>query len=206
VRTPLPDDRPATDFIADAHDRTLAAVSARVELLIDHTWEMPDMPRRRRGGLLRPVTSVAKAAGKRLLKAATRNFDFRHMSAEGVIDLQRRRYMIDYGSYARLYADGKQWDGRSGRPLSTLLADEQELPTPLWLLDILSGVTAATDDAAEHVRGRPCRRFTATVDVSLAASTANTSGEFASTLSTARRRWSCGTSASRWTTSIGHAY
>jgi hypothetical protein len=117
-------DRPAIELVADAHTRTLAAATARIELLIDDTWEMPQRPRRRRGGLMRPVTSVAKAAGKRLLKAATRRFDVRHQSAEGVIDFRHRRFMLDYGHYARLYADGKEWSGRSGRPLSTLPPDE----------------------------------------------------------------------------------
>jgi len=126
---------------------------------------MPPWPRRRRGGLLRPVTSVAKAAGQRLVKAAIRKYDFRHQRGEGVIDLQRRRYMLDYGSLARLYADGKQWLGRSGRPLSTLARDDQELPTPLWLLDVLAGLTSATDEGTEDVRGTACRRFIAAVDV-----------------------------------------
>src|SRR3954452_22144868 len=164
----MTEDRPAVDVISEAADRTRAAASARIELFIDHTWQMPPMPpmpRRRRGGLMRPLTWAAKAAGKRLLKAASRNFDFRHQSAEGVIDVRGRRYMLDYGSYARSYADGKEWDGRSGRPLSTLPPDDQELPTPLWLLDILAGLTSVADERAEDVRGTPCRCFTATVDI-----------------------------------------
>lgn len=164
----MDDARPAIEVIAEAHERSRAAASARIELFTDHTWEMPPMPKRRRDGLMRPVTSAAKAAGKRLLKAATRNFNFRHQTAEGVIDLQGRRYMLDYGSYARLYSNGKEWSGRSGRRLCTLPPDEQELPTPLWLLDILAGLTAATEEGAEHVRGTACRRFSATVDVSRA--------------------------------------
>jgi hypothetical protein len=162
------DDGAAIELILEAHERTRAAASARIELFIDHTWEMPPKPKRRRGGLMGPVTSAAKAAGKRLLKAATRNFDFRHQTAEGVIDLEGRRYMLDYGSYARLYTNGKEWDGRSGRLLSTLPPDEQEMPTPLWLLDILAGLTAATEEGTQDVRGAPCRCFTATVDISRA--------------------------------------
>jgi hypothetical protein len=165
----MDDDRPAIEVIADARERTLAAVSARIELFIDHTWESPPVPRRprrRRGGLMRPVRAVAKMAGKRLLKAVIGDFDFHHQNAEGVLDLDRRRYMLDYGSYARLYADGKEWDGRSGRRLVTLTTDVDVVPTPLWLLDVLAGVTAATDEGTEDVRGTPCRRLTATIDVS----------------------------------------
>src|SRR4051812_14941018 len=90
----MTEDRPAVDVISGAADRTRAAASARIELFIDHTWQMPPMLRRRRGGLMRPLTWAAKAAGKRLLKAASRNFDFRHQSAEGVIDVRGRRYML----------------------------------------------------------------------------------------------------------------
>jgi hypothetical protein len=163
-------DRPDIELVADSHTRTMAAATARIELLIDHTWEMPERPRRRRGGLLRPVTSVAKATGKRLLKAATRRFDVRHQSAEGVIDFRHRRFMLDYGHYARLYADGKEWSGRSGRRLSTLPPDEQKPPGPLWLLDLLAGLTVATDDGSDDVRGTACRHFSASVDVSRASS------------------------------------
>ena len=164
----MDDDRSSIGRIAAARARTVAAASARIEFVSDDTWEMPPMPHRRRGGIMRPVRAVAKAARKRLLKAVTRNFDLRHQSAEGVIDLERRRYMLDYGSFALLYAEGKEWSGRSGRLLSTLPPFELELPSPLWLLDILTGLTAATDDGAEEVRGTPCRRFTATVDLSRA--------------------------------------
>ena len=151
-----------------ARERTLAAPSARIELLSDHTWEMPQMPRRRQGGLLRLVANLGRAAGKRLLKKALRGIDLRHQSAEGFLDLAQRRYMLDHGHYARLYAGGKEWDGRSGRALATLPADEHQVPTPLWLLDILSGVTSAAEDGTDDVRGVRCRHLTATIDLSRA--------------------------------------
>jgi hypothetical protein len=160
--------RPALEALADARERTLAAAGARIELCTDHTWEVPAPVRRRRGGLLRPVTRVAKRAGTHVLAAATRRLDFRHQSAEGVLDLAARRYMLDYGSYARLYAEGRRWDGRSGRALATLPAAEHELPTPLWLLDVLAGLNAADDAGTEAVRGAACRRVAATADVSRA--------------------------------------
>jgi hypothetical protein len=48
---------------------------------------------------------LGKAAGKRLWKGATQDFDFRRQEAEGVVDFARRRCMLDYGSYARLFAE-----------------------------------------------------------------------------------------------------
>jgi len=164
----MEDTRPAIEALADAHARTLAAGAARIELVAEQIFDWPQMPRRRRGGLLRPVGRLAKAAGKLLLKAATRTHDFRHVSSEGVVDFAGRRYMLDHGSYAQLYAGGRHWDGRSGRPLATLPPEEDKLPTPLWLLDILAGLTAATDEGTEDVRGTSCRRFAATVDLSRA--------------------------------------
>src|SRR5204862_5636257 len=103
--------------------------SARIFLVTEHLWQMPPMPPpRRRGGLLRPAIKLGKAGGKRLWKLATRNFDFRHHQAEGVLDLSGRRFMLDYRSYARLYADGQEWSGRSGRTVSTL--PPAALPAP----------------------------------------------------------------------------
>lgn len=165
----MDDDGAATRAIAAAHTRTRAAGSARIELLTDFTFEMPPTPGRWRGMLLRPMISVARAAGRRLLKAVAPGFDFRHQTAEGVIDLLGRRYMLDYGSYARLYADGREWEGRSGRLLATLPPNAQELPSPLWLLDILADLTGATEEGTEDVRGTVCRRFRANVDLSRAA-------------------------------------
>jgi hypothetical protein len=159
-------DLPAADVLAQARERTLTAATARIALSLEHTWALPPRSRRRQGGVLRPVTSVAKAAGRRLQQAATHRFG--HQAAEGVVDVRGRRCMLDYGSFAQLYAGGRRWDGRSGRLLSTLPSEEPEPPTPLWLLDLLTGFTAPTDEGDEEVRGAPCRRMAATVDLSRA--------------------------------------
>lgn len=173
----MDDDHAAIERIGHAYERTRAAASARIELSTDHTWEMPPVPKRRRGGLMRPVTSAAKAAGKRLLRAAERRFDFRHQTAEGVIHLEERRYMLDYGSYARLYAAGKEWHGRSGRRLSRRRRRAPYL-----------------------VGSRTC-----SPSRSRFASTTSMYDGSGFALSTARRRLSCGTSACRSTASIGAA-
>jgi hypothetical protein len=117
---------------------------------------------------MRPLLTVGKAMGKPLLKRALRDFDSRRQEAEGVIDFVQRRYMLDYGHYARLFADGYEWNGRSGRLLSTLPPDPDAIPTPLWLLDLLVGITETRDAGTEEVRGTPCRRITAKTDVSRA--------------------------------------
>lgn len=89
------------------------------------------------------------------------------------MDVAGRRFMLDYGSYARLYADGQLWHGRSGRRLATLPA--HELPpdatpaTPLWLLDLVAGIFEASDTGGgQEVRGAACRHLSATTDLSRA--------------------------------------
>lgn len=159
---------PLVGMLDEARRRTVASGSARILFSIDYAWQMPPMPRRRRGGLLRPFLGVAKAAAKRLWKLATDKFDWGHLEGEGVIDLAGRRYMLDCGSYAQLYAEGKQWHGRSGRPLFTLPPETDVVPSPLWLLDLLLGATEARDVGADELRGTPCRHLCASTDLSKA--------------------------------------
>lgn len=159
---------PAVEAIREARERTLAAGSARIELSTEITWRMPPMPNRRRGGLARPLVNAGKAAGRRLWKLATRNFDWGHNQAEGVIDMAGRRYMLDDGSHARLYADGQEWSVRSGRRPWPLPPGLDTVRTPLWLLDLLAGATEAGDEGTEHVRGTACRRVRLNADLSRA--------------------------------------
>lgn len=49
------------ETLAKAREQTLAAAAARIGYISDFTWEMPEFPRRRRGGLLRPVGKLMKA-------------------------------------------------------------------------------------------------------------------------------------------------
>ena len=225
-------ERSAAECVAAAHEQTIAAASAHVEAFFDATWEMPPRTRRRQGGLLRPISSLASAAGRSLLRRVSRKLDFRHQSAEGVLDLQGRRYMLDRGGYACLGADGKEWGGPTGRPVPTCSADEPNWPTPLWLIDVLAGLTAATPRGTEDVRGTPCRRFDVIVDLSRASkftpgaiavpkvgrfedlprcpsrsgSTTSTCDESASRRMAAPTRLSCGTSGCRSRTLTGRSF
>ncbi|MGH2860892.1 MAG: hypothetical protein ACRDLT_05200 [Solirubrobacteraceae bacterium] len=94
----------------------------------------------------------------------------RALDAEGVIDFTQRRYMIDFGGYAVLHADGRQWGGASRRRLATLPTEKHKSPVPLWLTDLLDGVRAATEVGIEPVRGTSCRHFQADVDPAHASS------------------------------------
>jgi hypothetical protein len=148
------------EHVAAAYERTIAATIARVEVCFDATWAMPARSRRRQGGLLGPAISVVSRS---LLKHVSQKFA--HLRAEGVLDLQRRRYMLDYGGYVRLGTDGKEWAGLPGAAISSHSAEEPSSPTPLWLIDVLAGVTAATTVGNDIVRGTPCTHLRVTVDL-----------------------------------------
>lgn len=155
--------------IRTARDRTTATGTARITCATDHNWAVPEMPAQpRRGPVQRAIRGAGKAAGKGLWRVVTRGADFRHQSAEGIIDFTGRRFMIDYGSYAVLQVDGQQWSGRSGRPLSTLPASASRVGSPLWLIDLLGGLTDAVDQGSEEIEGNTWRHWTVTADLAAA--------------------------------------
>lgn len=162
--------QPPTEVLEEARRRTYAAGSARIEIVTEHRWKIPPMPQRRRGGLLRPLAKLGKATAKRVWRVAIRRHDLSRRTAEGVLDLVGRRSMLDHGSFAELHADGHQWSGRSGRAISTLPADgvPGQYRSPIWLLDILSGVVSTEDHGNALIRGVTCRHLTATIDLSRA--------------------------------------
>jgi hypothetical protein len=159
------DDSATVEMLRRAHHATLEASTARVVAVTDHEWPpVEPTPRRRpRSRPVRLLSSIAKASAKRLWTPITDRF--RHMEAEGVIDFGHRRYAVDYGYYSLVYLDGQEWSGRSGRARLTLSARSDVVPTPLWLVDLLSGVTHADDSGTDIVRGGTCRRIAARVDV-----------------------------------------
>jgi len=171
----MADESETVDLVRRAYAATIASGTARLVAITEHIWPpVPPAQRRRHSQPVRLLRSVAKVIGKRVWTRITRRFDFRHMEAEGVIDFTRRRYAVDYGGYSRAYVDGQEWTGRSGRARLTLWPDADVVPTPLWLVDLLAGVTDADDVGTDLVRGDTCRRIGARVDVSRAS--AATSG------------------------------
>ena len=136
--------------------------------------------------------------------------------AEGVIDLDRLRYMIDFGAYAVLQTDTQEWSGHSGRSLSTLPAGDPTEPAPFWLLELLAVLRTATEADHQEVRGVECQHYHATVEAGHAWTVLDTdplargprgscrsildwtrkatSVESRLGLSNARRRSNCGTS------------
>ena len=163
------------DQVVECAQRTLAVESARIELVQELEFSLPerDQRPRRRGGLLRPLIEWAGDVGTRAFErwANDRMGELRY---EGFIEPSRRMYMHSAGSWSELYADGVRWGGRAGTPLAMLN------PSPhrgsaldlWWLLDGLRGTIEARAEAEESVRGAPCRRLAARVDLARASAAA----------------------------------
>jgi hypothetical protein len=139
--------------IAGALAGTRAAGGARIELRIGER-PVPATIQQPISVLRHPMRSVARWVVK--IGSAAR-------SSEGVVDLRSRRYMLS-GPYAQAYVDGKHHGGAPGRSLASLTVDRNGAAFPLWLCDLLDGVTAAREIGRDEVRGAPCRVFSADLD------------------------------------------
>ena len=113
---------------------------------------------------LRPLGSLLET----LVKTALRLL-FRQHSAEGVLDLANRRYMMDFGSFAMLGMGHHRWSGLSGRAISTLPENAPTMWEPLWLFALLQGATEIDVRGTEVLHGSACRRFAVRADVPRAA-------------------------------------
>jgi len=146
-------------------ERTLAAPSARAEFRID-TDVVPAHPRERRGP--GPIGKLARRAVSAAWDRVAPGWDAArvrdalvHQHGEGFIEPAAGRYLIDYGGYAELCADGKRFGGLSGEPLQPRHAQRRarEQPAgPLEFLGMLREVTDARQAGDEMVRGTMCRK------------------------------------------------
>jgi hypothetical protein len=164
------------DDVLACAERTLRGTQVRVTLKREFDFSMRERPSmsRRRGGLLRPVGKVVRAGATAAGKAAWRHWaegeDFGHLDGEGIVEPAARRHMVDFGSFAELYKDGRQWNGPSGKPLATTDPWPTDSGLDLWfLLDALLGTAAAEPEAEETLHGAHCRRVSARVDLVRAA-------------------------------------
>ena len=153
----------AVKAITDALSRTRAARGARITVFrgARDVSLSPKPPSLRSTGLLFPLVGLARWLVRNEAAA---------VEADGVIDFTGRCYMIDFGAYAVLHADGRQWGGASGRALVKLPAQKPSAMVPLWLPDLLDGVRSATEVGTDTVRGASCRHFETDVDLAHASS------------------------------------
>jgi hypothetical protein len=167
----------AREIVACA-ERTLAAPSARIELHQEFRPSQAEWPRLRgwRGRVLRLAGGTAKLLGQAWWKhatgrlEATRGLEFGHLVGEGTAEPAQDRYMIDYGSYAVLHAEGTTFSGRSGLALQALPKHpgRERMEEVLWLLRLLPGTTGAALEGSDTLHGALCQRLAAHVDLARA--------------------------------------
>jgi hypothetical protein len=167
----------AREVVACA-ERTLAAPSARIELDREMKFRQGEWPRPRGlpGVMVRVAGGTAKLAATawwRLLSRrleATGGLEFGHLVGAGIAEPAQGRYMIDYGSWAVLHAEGKTFSGRSGRALQILPNNpgRERLEEVLWLLRLLPGTTDADLEGTDTLHGTLCQRLAAHVDLARA--------------------------------------
>ena len=155
-------------------ERTLAAPSARIELRRELRFQQAERPRPPgwRGNVLRVADKTGRlliGAGWRFAtrRGANRGLAFGQMVGEGIAEPAQRRYMIDFGSFAKLHTGGKTFAGGSGRSVQALdpWPVGEMVGDVFWLLRLLPGTTDASPDGTETIRGTACRRFAAHVDM-----------------------------------------
>jgi hypothetical protein len=154
----------AREVVACA-ERTLAAPSARIELRQELRLGQADWPRPPgwRGSVLRLAVKTGGLLMRAWWRLATRrgpnrDLAFGQMLGEGFAEPARGRYMIDFGSRAKLYAGGKTFWGRSGRSVEAArpLRGGLRVGEVLWLLRLLPGTTDASPNGTETIRGTAC--------------------------------------------------
>ena len=158
------------DVVLQAVERTGATGRARVSLeevsdpraiMEGPAMEPAPSPRRGLRGLLDRATGMAFRLAMRRLT----NYASNPTRAFGFLEFESRRSAIDYGAYAQLVDGPDEWSGRSGRALATLSGEPVQSTGPLWLFDLLRGVTEASRVGSETVRGRVCTHFRVSVDM-----------------------------------------
>ena len=161
----------ASEIVACA-DRTLAAPSARIVIRQDLNFPAAVWRSKARlGGAQGSIETLARLAGRAIWKRATRGLELGHMTGEGFLEPAAGRYMIDYGSFAQVYMDGKTFGGRSGRSLQNLRPSPASMRADevRWLLRLLPGITDARPEGTGTLRGTLCRKFAVRVDPARAA-------------------------------------
>ena len=145
-------------------DRTLAEPSARIAFRSDFESSAP-VTHASPG----PVRSLISLAGKAVWERVSGGKSFRHSAGEGFIEPAADRFMIDFGYYAQIGADGLTFGGLSGRSLQTLRPSSRREGDVLWLLRLIPGATDARPEGTEALHGTLCRKYAVRVEAQRAA-------------------------------------
>jgi hypothetical protein len=91
------------------------------------------------------------------------------MSATGLMEFTPLRFMMDFGHYAVIGRDGREWKGRSGRDTASLRGARQSHGQPTWLMALAGGIVEAAEQESTPADGAPLRCYAAIADLQRAA-------------------------------------
>ncbi len=178
----MTDQASATEQILAALEHTVSRGSARITLrceiaLPDEVFASASRGPRQQGGS--PRRRLRRAAGhaagqvfywgsRRVLEHYSKPM---MAGADGVLDLASHRCVSRYPglSKSELIVEDRRWYGEPGTAVDGLTAGRASATQPLWLLDLIRGVTDAQEHAPEEVDGASARRFSAQADLHRAA-------------------------------------
>jgi hypothetical protein len=158
------------DAVRACVERTLAAASARVRYRYD--LELPGVTEydRQQARGLRGLWRRGVGGFFNLLM---------HHTAQGFAEPAAGRYLVEYQSaYAELFAEGRLYRGRPGKPLTALTPNQpgdadvdRNLFWPLW---VLAGATGARFEGSET----PGRQYVVQADLDRASAALNLTGDW----------------------------
>jgi hypothetical protein len=130
--------------ISEAFERTVRSGPAAFDYALEP----------RNGGASKLLPAILKTLSK--FSEADMRAASGTITATGVMEFEPPRYLMDFGHYAVIGREGREWKGRSGRDLASLRAAPQSHGQPTWLVALAGGVVEAieqkrpTDDGAER--------------------------------------------------------
>ena len=159
------------DQVLSALERTLGRGTARIVFSLTIDLSEPQRPPRPRGPLLRRLKArFAQASALSflrfmgwLMRTRVPGIEKRPVQHSGLLDLAAHRcmYSLIGTSKVTLVVRDQRWEGEPGSPVSELTAGPAATAQPLWLLDLVRGITEAKAQGEESLGGQTTRRFTA---------------------------------------------
>ena len=124
--------------------------------------ERPARPRPRPGPFGRLVRRAGRAAWERIapgVDAASLREAFTHQVGAGFLQGAARRYQIDFGAYAQLYADGQLFGGQPGATLQGRITTgaDRVTPTTRWACSCCCGTPARPSGRRRDGARTSCR-------------------------------------------------
>lgn len=182
----MPSDADALEEVLNALTRTVSRGTARIAFHVELSDGLDDMPKsgvspRPEGSALqRPRQRLSQQPGRLcswvLLRFARRLLNkISPIYAVGIIDFAEHRCLYHPAGKARvmMVVGDRSWEGTPGTAVAGLSATPASPFQPLWVFDLVRGVTEAQPIGDAELSGRRCRGFFARADLNRAADAAS---------------------------------